>query len=210
MQPKNVALRKRTQIAKANRAMFIWVACASILVGFAVVGSIFLVQMLIFNEKVLSEKDNTVKILKTNNNNIPALESEVRALDANQALIDTKARPTDRALQVILDALPSELNSDALGSSLQEKLLIGNGVSLKSLQVDPAVGNGTITFNFSASGDEAALKLVLNNLERSIRTIEIISLKIENQGSIRLMTVRAKAFYEPKLLVELKNKVVKI
>jgi len=209
MQSKNLALRKRAQIAKANRTMFIWVACASVLVGFAFVASLFLIQMLTYNEKVLAEKDNTVSILKQNNNNIAGLESEIRALDANQALIDAKARPTDRALQVVLDALPADANADALGSSLQEKLLVGNGVNLKSLQVDSVVTGGQIMFSFSISGDENALKMVLSNLERSIRTIQIISLKIENQDNVRVLTAQAKAFYEPKLIIELKDKLVK-
>jgi cell division protein FtsB len=214
MQPKAVAVRKRTQIAKANRTMFIWVACASALIGFAIVVCIFLAQMLFYNEKVLSEKDKTVAVLKTNNTNIIELQNQVRALDANQALIDAKARPEDRAIQVILDALPSEANSLALGASLQNKLL--TGVSLSSLQVDSAAKTSgsaakknEILFRFSVSGDEAVLKQTLNNLEKSIRTIEVISLKIENQGATRVMTVQAKAYYEPARLVELKDKTVK-
>lgn len=219
MQPKGVAIRKRTQIAKANRTMFIWVACISVIVGFALVGSIFLTQMLLFNEKVLSEKAKTVDTLKIDNKNIPALQLNVKALDANQALIDAKARSDDRALQVILDALPSEANSLALGASLQNKLL--TDITLNSLQVDSVVGvetanasagasaQGEITFTFAVSGDEIALRRVLNNLERSIRTINITSLKIENQGAIRVMTVSAKAFYEPERIVQLKDKTVK-
>jgi hypothetical protein len=37
----NPALRKRTQINKANRTMFVWVAGASVSVGFAGVITIF-------------------------------------------------------------------------------------------------------------------------------------------------------------------------
>jgi len=214
MQPKAVAIRKRTQILKANRTMFIWVACASALIGFALVVCIFLVQMLLYNERVLAEKDKTVSVLKANNLNVVELQNQVRALDANQALIDAKARPEDRAIQVILDALPSEANSLALGASLQNKLLIG--VTLSSLQVDSVVKSSTsstkkteILFRFSVSGNEAVLKQTLNNLERSIRTIEIISIKVESQGAARVMTVQAKAFYEPARVVELKDKVVK-
>ncbi|MEI7689625.1 MAG: hypothetical protein WCI79_01510 [Candidatus Saccharibacteria bacterium] len=220
MQPKSVALRKRTQIAKANRTMFIWVACVSVIFGFALVGSIFLGQMLMFNEKVLAEKDKTIAVLKTNNSNVTELESQVRMLDANQSLIDVKAKPDDRALQVILDALPSDANSLALGASLQTKLL--TGITLNSLQVDPvdgveslsngataATGSGEITFRFSVSGTEQALRQTLNNLERSIRTIDVVSFKIETQGDARVLTVQAKAFYEPSKTVELKDKVIR-
>jgi len=104
MQPKAVALRKRSQIAKENRRMFVWVAGASVLFGFAIVVSAFLVKTILFNEKVLQEKSQTQSTLRYNNGQVDALKSEIRALDANQALIDSKAKYTDETLQVILDA----------------------------------------------------------------------------------------------------------
>ena len=230
MQPKVVALRKRTQIATANRVMFLWVAGVSVVFGFALVSAIFLTQMLLFNERVLQEKDKTVAILKADNDNIPELESQIRVLDTNQALIDSKAEPSDQAIQVILDALPSDANSLALGASLQDKLLAGiPGLTLNSLQVDPVVGiesltgdssienassvlsnaQSEITFRFSVNGDEGALKQVLHNLEISIRTIDVTSLRIENQGSTQALSIQARAFYEPARIVQLKDETVK-
>jgi len=231
MQSKDVAIRKRTQIAKANRTMFMWVAAVSAVVGVALVGSIFLIQKIAFNEKILAEKNKTVSILEKNNNSISELESQVRVLDSNQALIDSKAKPDDQAIQVILDALPQSANSLALGASLQNKLLSGiPGLTINTLKVDPVVGieslssdstttsssssvsisgQPQITFRFSVVGSETALKEVLTRLERSIRTIDITSLRIESQGSNRLLTIQARAFYELARTVELKDKVVK-
>lgn len=230
MQSKDQALRKRTQITNANRTMFVWVAVVSVILGIALVGSIFLVQKILFNERVLAQKDKTVSVLKANNANVSELEAQVRVLDSNQALTDAKAKPTDQAVQVILDALPSEANSLALGASLQNKLLAGiPGLSINSLQVNPVVGVETlssvttaapvsssstlgsseITFRFAVSGSEAALKTVLQHLELSIRAIDVTSLTIESQGSNRVLTVQARAFYEPTRVVELKDKVVK-
>jgi len=210
MQPKAAAIRKRTQIAKANHMMFIWVAVVSVVVGFALVISIFLGQMLLFNEKVLAEKNKTIATLKKDNSNISELKAQVRILDTNQALIDAKSKPDDQAIQVILDALPSQPNSEALGASLQYKLL--NNITIDSLQVDSVLNTSTqneIGFRFSVSGDEKSLQQILRNLESSIRTIDIISLKIESQGEKRVMSVQARAFYEPERIVELKDKVVK-
>jgi hypothetical protein len=225
MQPKEAALRKRTQIAKANRMMFAWVAGVSVVVGFAIIGGIFLVQMLMFNEKVLQEKSNTVSTLKANNANIEELESQIRVLDVNQALISSKATPDDQTLQVILDALPSAPNSLALGASLQERLLSGiSGLSVNSLQVDPvstdefggAVIDGggeeqvanQIGFRFSVVGSSSALQEVLSNLEKSIRTIDVTSLRVETQGGEQVLSVQGRAFYEPAKTVELREKVV--
>jgi len=229
MKPNDTALRKRSQIAKANRTMFIWIAGASALVGFALVASIFLGQKLIYNEKVLLEKNKTVSTLNANNKVVSELESQVRALDANADLAKVRAYEADQAIQVILDALPSDANSLALGASLQNKLLAGiEGLVLESLQVDPVVGieslsessvesgavgsevsANEITFRFSVSGSQEALLQALTNLERSIRTIDITNLKIENQGSAQIMTLQGRAFYEPIKNVVLYDKVVR-
>lgn len=227
MQPKTQAIRKRTQIAKANRTMFLWIAVASAVVGAAVVVAIFLGQKLIFNERVLAEKDKTTSTLRANNAIVAELETQVRLLDTNEALMATRVSDTQQAVQVILDALPSQANSSALGSSLQSKLLAGiPGLVIESLKVDPVVGiesltsdntvdaSGSevanqITFQFTVSGNQDALRQVLTNLERSIRAIDITSLQIESQGNNQVMTVSARAFYEPAKTVELKDKVVK-
>lgn len=230
--PTNVAVRKRAQIAKESRTMFVWVAVASVLVGFAVVASIFLARMLLFNEKVLQVKQQTIANLQTDNDAITPLENKVRALDANEALISAKANSSDETLQVVLDALPSTANSLALGSSLQNKLLNISGVTLDSLQVDPVSGvetssdastanttsttsdnsisdSNTITFTFSVTGSDSDLQKVLSNLEKSIRTIDVVSVKIESQsGGQETMTIQALAFYEPTKTLKLTNEVV--
>jgi hypothetical protein len=229
MKPNETALRKRTQISKANRTMFLWIAGASALVGFAVVASIFLGQKLIFNEKVLLAKNKTVSTLNANNKVVADLKTNVRVLDTNVDLAKVKASPNDQTIQVILDALPSDANSLALGSSLQSKLLAGiPGLTLVSLQVDPVQGiesltdtgvvsgSGTplassneITFQFSVTGNQDSLLQALTNLERSIRTIDITRLQIENQGTSQVMTVQGRAFYEPAKTITLYDKVVK-
>lgn len=229
MKPNDVAIRKRSQISKANRTMFIWIAAASALVGSAVVVSIFLSQKVFFNEKVLIEKQNTVSALEYNNSVAGQLKDEIRILDTNQALISSKANESDQAIQVILDALPSEGNSLALGASLQNRLLAGipGLTSIESLQVDPIVGVETltddettvdatetggqneITFSFTVKGNQAAIKTVLQNLERSIRLISVSSIRIETEQGAQVMTVQAKAFYEPAKNLELTKKEVK-
>lgn len=226
MAANTAALRKRAQIAKANRTMFIWIAVSSAVIGVAIVLIIFLAQNLFYNERLLAEKNKTISVLEANNSAIPGLKSEVRVLDTNEALAAARAKESDQTLQVILDALPSDANSPALGASLQSKLLAGiPGLVVESLQVDPVVGveslsdgavvnasSGApayeITFQFAVSGSPEALELVLQNLERSIRLIDVRTLRIETQGSSQLMTINARAFYEPARVLELTDKVV--
>lgn len=230
----DVALRKRSQIAKANRTMFIWIAIASALIGTAAVVSIFLGQKLVYNEKVLSAKLDTATTLDTNLEVIDGLKTEIRALDANEALNSVKANIEDETLQVVLDALPADANSLALGASLQSKLLanITGSYSLKGLQVTPVVGieqnNGDdavidptadistatgaarIAFSFSVEGDQAALRQVLTNLERSIRTITTSNINIEMRGASLVMSVEGFAFYQPSRTLTLTEEVVKV
>lgn len=225
----DVALRKRSQIAKANRTMFIWIAIASALVGTAAVVSIFLTQKLLYTEKVLSAKQDTVSVLDHNISVVSKLQTEVKALDANSALLGSRANDTDQALQVVLDALPSEANSLALGASLQNKLLAGipGKYSLESLQVtpvtgveslsstgttgtSPVAGVGEITFNFVVKGDQATLKQVLRNLERSIRTINVTHLSMETRVSDLTLTVQGSAYYQPAKTIGLTDKTVPV
>ena len=233
-QDNNSAIRKRTQIDRTNKIMFLWIAIASALVGVAVVVSIFLVQKVIYEEKVLAVKATTVSTLDKNLKVIDQLKTDVQALDANSALMSVKANPTDQALQVVLDALPSEANSLALGASLQNKLLtnVPGSFTLESLQVDPVSGvevldtgdtvdasgssdtsttSGSasqISFNFSVKGDQQALSGILKNLEKSIRTIVVTNLTVEKQADTLVMSVEGHAFYQPAKTIELTEKAV--
>ena len=227
------AIRKRQQIANANRMMFLWVAAASVIVGIAAVISLFLVQKLFFNEKVLAEKAKTASVLSQNNKAVDELKNQVRVLNTNQALRDSMVAGEDEPIQVVLDALPDQANSSALGASLQEKFLNDPALKLESLNVDPvqgvesqsdasvedasasstgSSGENEITFRFSVStdvGNVNALKDLLQKLERSIRTMDLTGLTIETQGTRLVLTVNGHAFYEPAKSVELKDKTVK-
>ena len=219
------ALRKRQQIAKANRMMFLWVAGVSVIVGIALVLSIFLVQKLLFNEQVLGKKNETVRTLTDNNKIVGQLKDNARVLNTNQNLLDSRAKEEDTALQAILDALPSEPNSSALGSSLQNILLPGDGIQVESLTVEPVAGvegtsesqnatsNGenSIGFNFSVSAPSDkidSLRELLRRLEKSIRAIDVQTTAIEMQGSRITLTASAFAYYEPTKSIELKTESV--
>lgn len=227
----SMALRKRAQIAKANRTMFLWIIAASLIVGASVVVAIFFGRNLIYNEKVLFAKNETLNVLRDNNEAVPELENAVRVLDTNDALASIKANPTDQNIQVILDALPADANSLALGASLQSKLLkdIG-GLKLTSLQVTPVAGiesldesaevvaeepvegeetlaGSEINFQFSVTGSQDELKQVLVNLQRSLRLIDVRTLTIASGDDSGLtLTVEGRAFYVPAKSIEMTDK----
>lgn len=225
------ALRKRQQIANANRMMFLWIAAVSVVVGFSLVGAYFLWEKSQFNEKVLAVKSSTAKTLIANNAAVNELKDQVRVLNTNQSLRDSMAPGEDQPIRVILDALPSDANSSALGASLQEKFLNADGLKIESLNVDPVMGveslaidgmqdasvsdegsENQIHFTFSVStelNNASALKQLLQRLERSIRAVNISTLSIETQGNRLVLNVDGRAFYEPAKTAELKDKTVK-
>ena len=219
------ALRKRQQIENAGKNMFLWVAGAAALVGICGVLSMSLIERIVFRQNVISAKNETVGNLESNIKVADDLKKQVRVLNTNPALLATPRLENAEPLSVILDALPSNANSSALGASLQQKLLNEGGIAIDSLTVNPIAGvedngesgsiggsevaEGQIGFQFSvstASGGADRLKDVLRRLERSVRTIDLTSVTIEQQGNKLTLTAEGVAFYQPATNVELKNK----
>lgn len=214
----DVAMRKRQQIDSSKRTMFIAVAIAAFASGIALVVAFFLAQQIWFHGTVIAEKQSTLDTINKNLAVIDDLEGNVRALSANEALNSAKVSDESSALQVILDALPAEANSDALGASLQVRFAgtVG-GLTIESLSVDTATGDTTssdsggssIGFRMSVSGTADGLKELLMKFERSIRVIELTSVEVQAGGQGLTMDVVGRAYYEPAQTVELETKVVK-
>lgn len=234
MATEGAAIRKRQQIAKANRMMFFAVAGASVVVGAALVLSIFLVQKAIFKNKVLAEKSNTATVLTKNNEVASELQNQIRTVNTSEDLRKLLVATSDggeqrQPIQVVLDALPATANSSGFGASLQKRFLNMNGITLESLTVDPimeaevgteesaapvaaeegALPGSTISFSFSVVADNAyILRELISNLERSIRPINITRTNVEVQGTSVMMTVIGNTYYQPARTVELRDKAV--
>lgn len=220
MAKKEVAIRKRQKIHKANHNIFIVVAIAAFIAGFSLVGATFLIKEIMFNNKVLSEKNNTISVLRQNNENVPKLEQDIKVLKTNEALLSSKFKADQDPLTVVLDALPAQVNSTALGSSLKEKLLSVQGVEIEKLMVqntdsdelveESTMAENRISFTFKVSGSSVnGLNSILRNLEKSIRVMHIDSFIIEQGDEKNWLTVAGHTYYEPMLRATLKTKTVK-
>lgn len=210
------ALKKRQVIANSNRTMFLWVAIMSAVVGICLVVGYFLWQQIAYKTAVVKELDNTVSVLHQNNENALELIQNVRVLETNAALNSAKARPDEKALQVVLDALPADANTLALGASLQQSLLTGvSGITVDNLTVlplgDTDAQNGQLPFTFVVrSKDANALKDLLHRLERSVRIIDVDSVALQKNDTDYTMSVEAHAYYQNATAVMLKDKVVPV
>lgn len=222
----NQALRKRQQIEKAGKNMFLWVAAAAVVLGICGVLAISLFERIAYRQAVINEKNKTVSTLKKNIEVGEELKEAIRVLNTNQALNKTPRLEDTEPVSVILDALPSTANSSALGASLQQNLLTGDGVSIESLKVDPIPGvedldgssssdddasGNSISFSFIVSvtgGDSNALQTMLRRLERSIRTINLTSVTIESQKNKITLKADGVAYYQPAIEAVLQDKTV--
>lgn len=232
MASEGTALRKRQQIAKANRMMFTWIAGVSAVLGVAAVLSVFLLQKAMFNEKVLAEKSKTASTLQKNNDAVEELQNQIRVLNTNESLKENMVAGETQPVQVVLDALPAGANSSAFGASLQQRFLQADNIRLDSLTVDPVWdvevlstnGNAqslTVTnneseykvdFSFSAStpsSNAGGLKDLLVRLERSIRPITLTGVVLEAQGDRLSLRAEGHTYYQPGRTMQLKDKVIK-
>lgn len=227
MANKDVAIKKRQLISRANRNMFIVVASASVVLGFAIVGSIFLFQKMLFNAKVIGEKQNTVNILKDNNKVYPDLAKNISALSANGDLRNAMLGTEDSTLRVISDSLPSTNNPAALGASLSDKLLTSvSGVALESITVDRNNGsvnlsssgntNGgsanpisTTGFTFRIHGSAENVKQTMVNLERSIRFVDITRYRFSYASDSLTLNGTARAYFVNEVSTDLQTKEVR-
>jgi len=222
--------RKRQQIDKSGRTMFIWVSGMSAVVGICLVVAYSLGSYLQFESEVIGAKMATASRLESNVKNASELKTNIQALSADQQLNHLKADDSEDTLQVVLDALPADANSLALGSSLQNSILGAvNGISIDQLTVNPVgdeqssdgsgdaasditiIGDNTniITFHLVVSSRSPdALKRVLTQMERSIRVIDVDTLSIDSSTSSYSMTIDAHAFYQPAVQMQLNKKTV--
>lgn len=230
MAANETAIRKRQQIASANRTMFIWVVAASVAVGVALVVSIFLFNKLIFTEKVIAKKQQTSTTLTKNLDAIEKLKDQIRVLNTNSALKSVMNSDESDPIQVILDALPSSANSAALGASLQQNLLAQPGITINSVSVnspqgdnagaegddsntgaaDTSITNNIITFNFNVTGTDAqAIENLLQTLEKSIRTINLTNITLSYQDNGIQLQAEGQAYYQPATTTNLGSEIVK-
>ena len=205
--PSQIVSPKRKAIADSSRAMFGWVAAMSAVVGICVVVCIFLTQQILFKMEVVGRMTDTLNTLKDNNKVAGTLTSNVVVLETDPSLNAAKANPDEKALQVVLDALPADRNSLALGASLQQSLLAGvDGLTVESLSVDNSDSlatdsdENTIPIQLQVSASNAsAIKDMLTRLERSIRIVDIDSFVLERSDTSYQATIAAHAYYnEPK------------
>lgn len=215
-------LRKRQLINAANKTVFMWIVIASIVLGVCGVVAQFLIQQLMFNNKIYGVQSTTSTTLENNIKAYSGLKEDVKKLIANESLTALRKGDNSTALQVIIDALPTEENKGAFATSMQTEVLGPSGVTLSSFSVADtsdistsssavATAKDPIPFDcdFVITGSYSQIQQALRNLERSIRPITINSIEIQGSATKMQASITATTYYQPSKNVQLKEKPVK-
>lgn len=216
-------VRKQSLINQTKKTVFMWVVGASALTGAAIVVMILLVQTLIYNEKVLSEKSKANRQVEESIEQAKKLKGSIRTLNANEELRMVRASEGAQALQSVLDALPADANRLAMGASLQDKLLKDiPGVAVESVsladagEVEGAAEEESFIdaeaksqpFNVSLSGSAEDLRIALERLERSIRAVDVVSLSAVTTDDRLTIQVSGTMSYLPPMQIQQTEKKV--
>jgi len=219
--PKLTGLKKRQQIQKANKTMFMWVIAASAAIAVCLVLAQFMVRQFLYNNKVIGKQTTTQQVLDSNLSSFDSLKESVTKLTANSNLSALKIAETDTALQVIIDALPTSDDRAVLGTSLQQVVLARSGVGIESINVtssgglalvDPTLEDSVasvdtpieITFDLVLIGNYEQISSAIRDMERSIRPIDVSMTKVEGNGQQLRATIAAKTYYLPPKSVDMK------
>ncbi|MGB3024062.1 MAG: hypothetical protein WBB39_04655 [Candidatus Saccharimonadales bacterium] len=209
-------LGKRRKIQSANRMMFLWVAAASAIVSFALVALQFVYQQFAFNNRVLQAKNSAMYTLNTNIKSIASLKDEINKLQGNADLAKLRNNDNENPQQVVIDALPANSDVTGLAVSLQKLIVPRSAVSLESVSVPndapPATGIIDVQpvaqiYGVEVVGSYDAVKVFLQNLERTIRPIHIKSLQLTGSDTMLKAQISLATYYQPTKTVTIKKEV---
>lgn len=203
---------KRVAIDKATKRILTTLIFASIATVFGLVGSRALLGQLRYQNRVIKAKQTALKQLETNIDAVSSLVSAYKSFENSpESIIGTP----DKNSKIILDALPSKYDFPALTSSL-EKLLAGYSIENISGS-DDEVAQATaaqsqvieIPFEIDVSSSYASIQALIENFDRSIRPLHILTLELSGADNNMRMSLTAKTYYQSEKTLEIKTEEIK-
>lgn len=214
---KPTGLKKRQQIEHANRRVFLWVAIASVALSFLLVLAQFFYQKWTYNNRVIDAKSKASNTLTQNLSHATVLRQNINALVGNQDLASVKTNPDDSNLKIVLDALPSRLDTTALATSLQAIVSL-SGVAIENIDVPGAPDANQAQasfkpveqkFSIAVTGTYDRIHGMVVDLERSIRPIKLTNLQLTGSDAALRATVEGVTYYQASKTLTINQKVVK-
>lgn len=197
---KGVAFAKWAKIDKAQRNMLISVCVVSVFLGITLVGGIYFAKVIVFNSKVIAEKDKIINNYKSIQSSLQSISTQVsemsqserleavartRSTDCTEQIMeglasengieDVELARTCTALRVIPDALPSKLNQEATLASLNQLLnWSNNGIGIESISGADVgeVASDDNGLTVSSIGASISLSDEASNVRKSLSIVE--------------------------------------
>lgn len=215
-------LRKRQQIAQANKTMFLWVVGASIIISFCAVAMQFMFKQALFNGEVISAKSLAASTLEENIQSASELQNNVNALVGNSNLSSVRLNDQQSNLSVVLDALPGSNDTAAFAASLQEVVLAPSGVFIDGLAVPPgeaAFEDGQPldlpaepqeqVFNVVVQGNYNQVANALRDMQKSIRPLSVKNMSVQGSDKSLRVTLEGVTYYQPAKTVNIEMKTIR-
>ncbi|CAN5155913.1 hypothetical protein BH09PAT3_BH09PAT3_5230 [soil metagenome] len=217
--------KKHIMIDDVNKRVIIATSVAAFVVIFCAVASQTLFSQMMYQNRIVSAKKDTLKQLKTNQaavSNLNGAYSDFISTPQNVLggnTQGTSSQDGDNA-KIVLDALPSKYDFPALATSL-EKLLSAQGIQIQSIsgtddEVAQASNSSSATpqpipmpSQLTASGSYGPVNDLAKTFEASIRPIEIQTLTLSGDDSNLTISLSAQTYYQPEKLFTIGKKVVK-
>jgi len=207
------SLTKRLMIDKANNLIIVVMAAAAFVTVFSLVSSKTLINQSEYQNRVISAKNKAVRQLNSDITAVQALNSSYQAFNAETPNViggdpaGTGQNQGDNA-DIILDALPYQYDFPALITSLNS-LLSAQGVQVSDLsgtdeQLTESTSASTNTpqavdmpFSVTLSGSYQAIENVINQLQASIRPMQIQTIQLSGNQSSMSMELSVQTYFQP-------------
>lgn len=216
---------KRLLITKANGQIVAVTAIASFIVVFCLIASFTLFGQLGYQNKVIDKKKDALNQIHVDLKSVDSLVTSYKAFVQTSTNIiggvpgGSGATDGDNA-KIVLDALPSKYDFPALATSL-DSILTAQNVQIQSISgTDDEVtqsASGTssspqpvpMPFEITVDGNYDAIKHVVDAFNRSIRPLQIQTMKVTGNESQMTLTISAQTYYQPEKVLNIKKEVVK-
>lgn len=217
---------KRLAITKANAQTVAVVAIASFISIFCLVAAHAVWSQNAYQSRVISAKQKANDQLNTNLKAVSNLMASYKTFVSTPTNViggnpnGTGQNDGDNA-KIILDALPSTYDFPALTSSLEQILTSGNykinsisgtddELNQQANTTSPNPQPVSMPFTFSISNaNYASIQQLINQLQVSIRPIQIDSITLTGGGNNMQLSVTAHTFYQPGKSLTITKKVIR-
>ena len=187
---------RREQVKKAGSTVFIAVAIAAVIVMFSFMSIKFLWERKTYNDRVITAKTKARDDIRNNLTNLDKLAEQFPSLDASAS---TNSKVILHALPPVYDyaALASSIDSLAVISGVSSDTSVGEDLSASSLSTASTSSPVEIPISLEVKGNYASVRKYIENLERSIRPINVTNVAYTGTNASLTLTLQAVTYYQP-------------